>query len=112
MLAFIAFMLSFAAGLPARASSFYECNVRGVLTPSETQDGAYDIAIKSSKVTDGTAVVGGPCFSVLTWSMTAEVKGEGIPTGKEITLRYRSYSGMGAEGPVTSTTWWYGPETE
>ncbi|MFP4312796.1 MAG: hypothetical protein ACLFR0_00600 [Alphaproteobacteria bacterium] len=97
------------AGLntPAKASTFYECDVNAKVKASAVQEGQYDIHIKRSIITDGSASIGSPCFSIFTFTKTAEIQGEDIPVNEMITLKFRSYSGMGSEGPVSSEIWIY-----
>lgn len=104
---FLSFCFLFVGTLPAKASSFTECDVHAVLEKSEEHLGQYVINIKKSVITDGTGNVGRPCFSMLTFTKTAEIEGDDIPLNEKVLLKYRSYSGMGAKGPITSKTWTY-----
>jgi hypothetical protein len=101
------FIVAFAP-LPATASSMMECEIVAVVTPVENTAGQYRIDVKKARtVNGGGGFFGTACAAAV--SGVAEVEGTNIPAGREITLKFSSYSAMGANGPISGTRWVYEP---
>lgn len=92
----------------AQASSWVECQGTGeVQKVQQQEDGTYQLEVRVVKatVTDGMGATGGPCFFGLVPIIAEIPSPESFDIGAVVPLKYSSYSGMGAEGPVSSQTW-------
>lgn len=93
---------------PASASSWMECKGKGEVVGSKLQeDGTYALKVRvhDAVITDGMAAVGESCVSGVL-PVIVDVASEGdIKTGEMVALTFRSYSGMGPKGPVSSNVW-------
>ena len=102
----LAVMVGFAA--PAMASSWMECKGKGEVVESAAQeDGTYALKVRVSEsvVTDGMAEIGSHCIAGVFPVIVDVAADEDMKAGAEVDLKFRSYSGMGSEGPVTSNVW-------
>lgn len=92
----------------AQASSWMECKGTGkVQKVQEQDDGTHLIEVKliEAVVTDGMAGKGDACFFGM-FPVILEISSpESFDLGAVVPLKYRSYSGMGENGPVSSNTW-------
>ena len=86
----------------AHASARQNCRVIAILEPAK-EDGVYTIQIGKNKDIE----TGKPCFMHFISKQIAKIEGENIVTGKPVTLEHNSYSAMGENGPVSSTSWKY-----
>jgi hypothetical protein len=104
--AFIAMVLP----QPAAASSFMECEAKGVVQKLLPKDAETDAVMAEVKV-NGATVVGGfagggmPCPEAIKTVEVDITKKPELKAGDTVELRYMTYSGMGSEGPVSSKTW-------
>lgn len=91
-----------------QASSWMECEGTGEVQKVQKQeDGTYIVEAKviEAIVTDGMGATGGACFFGLVPIIAEIPSPQSFDIGAVVPLKYRSYSGMGAEGPVSSQTW-------
>jgi len=98
--------LLFAA--PAKASSWMACKGTGEVVDSRPQeDGAYalKVRVRDAVVTDGMAAVGDSCVAGILPVIVDVTSARDIKIGETVPLAFRSYSGMGAAGPVSSSVW-------
>ena len=104
--AFIAMVLP----QPAAASSFMECEAKGVvqkLLPKDAETDAVmaEVKVNGATVVGGFAGVGMPCLEAIKTVEVDITKKPELKAGDTVELRYMTYSGMGSEGPVSSKTW-------
>jgi len=95
---------------PVAASSFVECKAQGVVQKLLPKDSGKDmlraeVKIHSATVAGGFAGVGMPCLEAIETVEVDITKKPVLKAGDTVDLIYRSYSGMGSEGPVSSKTW-------
>lgn len=100
---------------PVHASAWMECKGKGeVVSAAAQEDGTYalKVRVKESVVTDGMASIGSDCVAGVFPVIVDVAAQEEKKAGSEVALKFRSYSGMGSEGPVSSNIWSLDEEAE
>lgn len=95
---------------PVAASSFMECEAKGVVQKLLPKDADTDpvmaeVKVNWATVVGGFAGIGMPCLEAIETVEVDITKKPELKAGDAIELRYMTYSGMGSEGPVSSKTW-------
>jgi len=93
---------------PAFASSWQVCKGTGEVvesTPQEDGTFALKVRVKEAVITDGMASIGESCVSGI-FPVIVDIAAEtDMKPGTAVALQFRSYSGMGDSGPVSSQVW-------
>lgn len=98
----------FCFAIPASASSWQVCKGTGEVvesTPQEDGTFALKVRVKEAVITDGMASIGESCVSGI-FPVIVDISAEtDMKPGTAVPLQFRSYSGMGENGPVSSQVW-------
>lgn len=108
MLCVLAVTAGLFAATPAAASAWMACKGKGeVLDSAVQEDGTYvlKVRVREAVVTDGMAGKGDNCISGILPVIVEVAAPQDVKTGAVVPLAYRSYSGMGPGGPVSSDVW-------